>query len=240
MCPGVPCCKVNPLTVAHSGDSLLPFFGLGTLVLECVCRPGNWGGQGAWHDGLWVLWPEKTQPAQTTHPFRSAFSLTSQPLCWVSGKQPPADAGDIRDVGSIPVPGRSPGEGHGNQVQYSCLENPVDRGTWQGTVHRVTESDTTEATWHTHTLVLPLPSWVWPFPFVTLLLFLVMFFILFHTALNIQAHTHSGRWLAAKPLSWTVKKSWAAEPVDQPPWFQLKLACQGQLTQRGSSVKDPR
>ena len=57
-----------------------------------------------------------------------------------------ASAGDIRDVGSIPELGRSPGRGHGNPLQYSCLENPMDRGAWQTTVHRVAESDMTEAT----------------------------------------------------------------------------------------------
>ena len=46
-------------------------------------------------------------------------------------KNPPANAGDIRDVGAIPGLGRSPGGGHGNLLQYSCLENPMDRGTWQ-------------------------------------------------------------------------------------------------------------
>ena len=51
----------------------------------------------------------------------------------------PADAGDIRDMGSIPV-GRSPGGGHGNPLQYSCLENPMDRGACWATVHRVTQS----------------------------------------------------------------------------------------------------
>ena len=43
-------------------------------------------------------------------------------------KNPPANAGDIRDVGSIPGPGRSPGEGHDNSLQHSCLENPMERG----------------------------------------------------------------------------------------------------------------
>ena len=52
-------------------------------------------------------------------------------------RNPPANAGDIRDVGSIPGSGRSPGEGNGNPLQYSCLENPMDRGTWWFTVHRV-------------------------------------------------------------------------------------------------------
>ena len=57
-----------------------------------------------------------------------------------------ASTGDIRDVGSIPELGRSPGRGHGNPLQYSCRENPLDRGAWQTTVHRVAESDMTEAT----------------------------------------------------------------------------------------------
>ena len=55
-------------------------------------------------------------------------------------KNPSANAGESRDVGSIPGLGRSPGGGHGNPLQYSCLENPFGRGTWQATVHRVTQS----------------------------------------------------------------------------------------------------
>ena len=49
-------------------------------------------------------------------------------------KNPPANAGDIRDVGSIPGSGRSPGEGHGNPLQYCFLEIPMDRGAWQVTI----------------------------------------------------------------------------------------------------------
>ena len=56
------------------------------------------------------------------------------------------NAGDLRDTGSIPGSERSPGGGHGNPLQYSCLENPMYRGAWQATVRRVSESDTTEAT----------------------------------------------------------------------------------------------
>ena len=58
----------------------------------------------------------------------------------------PANAGDIRDIDLIPGLGRSPGEGHGNPLQYSCLENPMDRGAWWATVHTVAESDKTKAT----------------------------------------------------------------------------------------------
>ena len=61
-------------------------------------------------------------------------------------KNLPANAGVIRDLGSIPGPGRFPGEGHGNPLQYSCLENPIDRRSWQATVHGVTKSQTTEVT----------------------------------------------------------------------------------------------
>ena len=62
-------------------------------------------------------------------------------------KNMPANARDIRDTGSIPGSGRSPGGGHGNPLQYFYLENPMDRGAWWATVHRVAQSwDTTEAT----------------------------------------------------------------------------------------------
>ena len=53
-------------------------------------------------------------------------------------KNLPANAGDLRDSGSIPGLGRSPGGGHGNPLQYSCLENLKDRGTWWAIVPRVT------------------------------------------------------------------------------------------------------
>ena len=68
----------------------------------------------------------------------------------------PANSGDTGDLGSILESGRCPGEGNGNPLQYSCLENPTDRGAWQATVHGVTELDMTEQLnvhlrVHTHT-----------------------------------------------------------------------------------------
>jgi len=59
---------------------------------------------------------------------------------------PPVNAGDIRDLSSIPGWGRSPGVGHDNLLQCSWLEKPMDRGASQATVHKVVESDMTEVT----------------------------------------------------------------------------------------------
>ena len=62
-------------------------------------------------------------------------------------KSLPANAGDLKDMGSTPGCGISPGGGHSNPLQYSCLENPMDRGSWQAAVHRVTRNQTqTEVT----------------------------------------------------------------------------------------------
>ena len=57
-------------------------------------------------------------------------------------KNPPARAGEVRDVGSIPGLGRSPGEGNSNSLQYSCLENSIDRGAWQIMVYGVAKNQT--------------------------------------------------------------------------------------------------
>ena len=64
------------------------------------------------------------------------------------------NAGDLRDTGSIPRWGRSPGRGHGSPVQYSCLENLMDRGDWQARVHRVAKSQATRLKQLTHTDIL--------------------------------------------------------------------------------------
>ena len=78
-------------------------------------------------------------------------------LCWALQvapvvRDPLANAGDIRDVSSVSGSGGSPGEGHGNPLQYSCLENPMNRGAWWATVHgEAKESDMMEVTSCTHT-----------------------------------------------------------------------------------------
>ena len=64
-------------------------------------------------------------------------------------KNLPVNAGEVQDAGSVPGLGRSPGEGNGNPLRYSCLENSMDRGAWQAIVHRGhKELDTTEVTQH--------------------------------------------------------------------------------------------
>ena len=63
-------------------------------------------------------------------------------------KNPPANAGDTRDTGSIPASGRSPGGGHGNPLQHSCLEILMDRGTWWAIAHGITQSRTQLSTQH--------------------------------------------------------------------------------------------
>ena len=75
------------------------------------------------------------------------MAMVWQALSWsiqvvIVVKNLSASAGDVRDMSLIPGLGRSSGEGHGNPLQYSCLENPVDRETWLATVHGVTKSQT--------------------------------------------------------------------------------------------------
>ena len=75
-----------------------------------------------------------------------------------SGKNPSASAGD---VGATPGSGRSPGEGNGSPLQYSCLENHMDRGAWWATVHRVTQGQTQlkQLGMHTHDILKHKQNW---------------------------------------------------------------------------------
>ena len=92
---------------------------------------------------LWVLTGKKNPQYEIG---ACIFSETTNRgggyLLDIGGNEPPANAGDTRDAGSIPGLGRSPGGGHGNSLQYSCLENPMDRGAWRATIHQVSKSRT--------------------------------------------------------------------------------------------------
>ena len=75
-------------------------------------------------------------------------------------KNPPANAGDISEAGLIPELGRSPGGGYDNPLQYSCLENHMDRGAWQATVYRVAKSQTSLKQLSMHTRYYKLSSYL--------------------------------------------------------------------------------
>ena len=96
-------------------------------------------GMSTWDICTWILW-----------------SRASQVVLMV--KNPPANSGDIRDRGLIPGLRRFPGGGHGNPLQYSCLENPMDRGGWWATVHNATESRTRLKWLSTYTLYTRMPT----------------------------------------------------------------------------------
>ena len=82
------------------------------------------------------------------------------PLCFPGGSDGKASAYDAGDPGSIPGSGRSPGEGNGIPLQYSCLGNPMDRGAWQATVHRVTISQIGLSNQTTATYLLSYFNWL--------------------------------------------------------------------------------
>ena len=98
-----------------------------------------------------TLWQEV--PAPCIPPVALSFppSAPSSWVCWASQvelvvKNLPANAGDVRDVSLIPGLGRSLGGWHNNPLQYSCLENPMDRGAWSATGHKMAESTMPEMT----------------------------------------------------------------------------------------------
>ena len=94
----------------------------------------------AWRD------PKKNYPVEhnvkeNDNYYYYFFTVTKCPQ-WLSGQESACNAGDAGDAGLIPGLGRSPGGGHGNPLQYPCLEIPMDRGAWQATIQRVAKSQT--------------------------------------------------------------------------------------------------
>ena len=131
--------KTHIHTGRAGGDG--PSWGFGT--------PSKWGSV----PPRKVAWPQCQGTGRMRRASMWDAGTPASTQCWIpsevrgspSGslfKTPPANAGDVRDTGS--TPGRSPGGGHGNPLQYSCLRNPMDRGTWRDKVHEVAkESNTT-------------------------------------------------------------------------------------------------
>ena len=87
--------------------------------------------------------------------------LLQRLMVFPGGSEVKASACNAGDLGSIPGSGRSPGEGNGNPLQYSCLENPMDRGAWWATVHGVTKSWTRLSNFSLNVLTHMPALWVW-------------------------------------------------------------------------------
>ena len=104
--------------------------------LQCSCLE-NHRDWGAWWAGISGVTQSRTWLKRL-----SSSSMSSNKAIQVAlvVKNPSANAGDIRDMGSISGSGRSPGGEYSNSLQYPCLKNPMDRGTWRATVHRATKT----------------------------------------------------------------------------------------------------
>ena len=104
---------------------------------------------------LWTKVSASDAPGRFSIQGPHGIRLVWGPRSGSAGKEPACDAGEL---GSILESGRSPGEGHGNPLQYSCLENPMDRGVWRVIVHGVSKSQTRLSDWHFHFLSQDLVS----------------------------------------------------------------------------------
>ena len=102
--------------------------------LQCSCLE-NPRDRGAWRAADYGVAQSRTQLKRLSTNYIPSYNASQVALVvknWL------ANAADTRDVGWIPGSGRSPGEGNGNPLQYSCLENPMDRGAWQAIAYGVT------------------------------------------------------------------------------------------------------
>ena len=155
-----PCCwSSKPVSWIQNPNPHFSFF-----LSVCVLDPMDFSPPGYSIHGIsqarileWVaisFSSESSQPrdqTQVPHSVCGFFTaeLPGKPnLVMLVVKNSPINAGDSRDTGSVPGWERSPGGGHDNPLQYSCLKNPMDRGAWRAMVYRAAESDMTEDTEH--------------------------------------------------------------------------------------------
>ena len=135
-------------------DERSPMGGVHGSPSFCPTCPGGCGGRGSsekcpekWAQSLASFWLHQGAAFSS---FPTSIPSPSVNLWVLVVKNLPANTEDTRDVGLISGSGRSPGVGSGNSLQYSCLENSMDRGTWWDIAHGIAkESDTTE---HTHSV----------------------------------------------------------------------------------------
>ena len=110
---------------------------------------------------LRIRWPKYWSFSFSISPSNEYLGLIYFRIDWLDGgsgvKVSACNAGDL---GSIPGSGRSPGEGNGNPLQYSCLENPMDGGAWSASVHGVTKSQTRLSDFTSLSLPLELTGWI--------------------------------------------------------------------------------
>ena len=101
--------------------------------------------------GLGKCWEQRLRSMNKKQYIQGPLSIYRASQVALVIKNLPVNARNIRDLGSIPRSGRSPGGRHGNSLHCSCLENSMDRGAWWANVHKVAESDKTKVTLHTWT-----------------------------------------------------------------------------------------
>ena len=124
-----------------------------TQLCPTLCDPMDYTVHGILQARIleWVAFPFSIEKAFPTQGLDSGLPHCRQILAFPGGSDGKQFACNTGDQGSVPGSGRSPGEGNGNLLQYSGLENSMDRGAWQAIVHEVTKLDTTEWLTHTHT-----------------------------------------------------------------------------------------
>ena len=148
------CISRGSLPLSHLGS---PPLSRRPQFLPLGISPYSYSWQGSWLLPGQMIW-EKTKAA-------SKMTATVALQVALVVKNPPANAGDIRGASSIPGLGRSPGVGNSNPLQYSCLENPMDRGAWQATAHTVAKSQT-QLKWLSMHVAFITQSWKWQIPFL--------------------------------------------------------------------------